>query len=187
MHHSIVFDFQEQCPSFEANVLIGEALMRIQEPDKAVKAFEDALELKPKDSALATRIAEALVASHEYQVRFRCCVNNVNTARNKKHIFNPNSNGVLLNRCGNCMHCTHVIGFYEMSSVVCCIFQRAIDFYHKAIRNNPEQLSLQIKLGEFLVWLKEDDQGISFLKKSIAATKTQGGGGVEQQSYTVDM
>lgn len=42
--------------------------MSIQEPEKAIKAFENALEINPKDSDLACRIAEALVTTHEYQV-----------------------------------------------------------------------------------------------------------------------
>lgn len=59
---------QEQHPGFETSLMLGEALMSIQEPEKAIKAFENALEINPKDSDLACRIAEALVTTHEYQV-----------------------------------------------------------------------------------------------------------------------
>jgi hypothetical protein len=47
--------------------MLGEALLAVQEPGQAVRAFEAALELSPHDSALACRIGKALVATHDYQ------------------------------------------------------------------------------------------------------------------------
>jgi cytochrome c-type biogenesis protein CcmH/NrfG len=38
-----------------------------QEPEKAVRAFEAALEFNPRDGELVTRIARALVTVHDYQ------------------------------------------------------------------------------------------------------------------------
>ncbi|GMH34337.1 hypothetical protein BSKO_02171 [Bryopsis sp. KO-2023] len=60
-------DLSERCPGFDTNLMLGEALMHIQEPEKAILAFESALELNPKDSDLACKIGQALVTTHEYQ------------------------------------------------------------------------------------------------------------------------
>lgn len=57
---------QEQRPGFDSHCLLGEALLAIQEPEKAVAAFEAALEFYPKDAALAVKCADALVAAHDY-------------------------------------------------------------------------------------------------------------------------
>lgn len=55
-----------QSKSVHSYILLGEAYMRIQEPDRALKAFEDALRLNPDDPALASRIGRALVTTHDY-------------------------------------------------------------------------------------------------------------------------
>jgi tetratricopeptide repeat protein 21B len=47
--------------------MLAEALMQIQEPEKAVKAYEDALAYQPKDSELISKIARALTTTHDYQ------------------------------------------------------------------------------------------------------------------------
>eukprot|EP00898_Chlorokybus_atmophyticus_P001805 jgi/Chlat1/2625/Chrsp178S02467 len=57
-----------------AHVRLGEALMRVQEPERAVAALEAALTIVSKNSsnnnaaaaALASRIGKALVATHDY-------------------------------------------------------------------------------------------------------------------------
>jgi Tfp pilus assembly protein PilF len=46
--------------------MLGEAFLAIQEPGKAVRSFEAALELHPKDADLAQKCAQAFVAAHEY-------------------------------------------------------------------------------------------------------------------------
>lgn len=38
--------------------MLGEAFLRIHEPEKAVKAFEDALKLSPKDLDLAVKVGK---------------------------------------------------------------------------------------------------------------------------------
>ena len=38
-----------------------------QEPEKAVRAFEDALEHQPKDVELIAKVARALTTTHDYQ------------------------------------------------------------------------------------------------------------------------
>ena len=45
---------------------LGEAYMRVSEPEKAIAAFEQALNRSPNDAALASRIGQVLVTTHEY-------------------------------------------------------------------------------------------------------------------------
>lgn len=59
-------------------ILLGQAYMQIQEPEKAIVAYQDALKLNPEDPALASRIGHALVATHDYQ----CAVQYYQTAVN---------------------------------------------------------------------------------------------------------
>ncbi len=40
--------------------------MSIQEPEKAIEVYEAALKKNPRDSALATKIGQALVKTHNY-------------------------------------------------------------------------------------------------------------------------
>ncbi|XP_015919309.1 tetratricopeptide repeat protein 21B isoform X1 [Parasteatoda tepidariorum] len=47
--------------------LLGDAFMKIQEPEKAVEAYEQALKQNPKDSDLASKIGTALVKTHNYE------------------------------------------------------------------------------------------------------------------------
>ncbi|MEW5313286.1 MAG: hypothetical protein WDW38_004868 [Sanguina aurantia] len=60
-------DLVDRDPSYDSNCMMGEAFMQIQEPEKAVRAFESALEFNPKDSELIARVARALVTTHDYQ------------------------------------------------------------------------------------------------------------------------
>ena len=56
----------DSAPTKQSHILLGEANMRIQEPDAAIRAFEAALALDPEDALLATRVGEALVSTHDY-------------------------------------------------------------------------------------------------------------------------
>ena len=47
---------QDHTPDYDSYCMLGEAFMQIQEPEKAVHAFESALELNPKDVDLITRV-----------------------------------------------------------------------------------------------------------------------------------
>jgi len=47
-------------------VLLGEAYMRIQQPAKAIKAYQDALAMDPTDPKLASKIGRALISTHDY-------------------------------------------------------------------------------------------------------------------------
>lgn len=60
-------DLVDHTPDYDSYCMLGEAFMQIQEPEKAVRAFESALEFNPKDVDLITRCARALVTSHDYQ------------------------------------------------------------------------------------------------------------------------
>lgn len=53
--------------SAETFILLGEAYMRIQAPESAIEAFENALRYNPKDSRLAEKIGKALVSTHDYR------------------------------------------------------------------------------------------------------------------------
>jgi tetratricopeptide repeat protein 21B len=52
--------------SMASYIHLGEAHMRIQEPDKAIDAYETALRKNPQNSALASKIGKALVSTHDY-------------------------------------------------------------------------------------------------------------------------
>ncbi|EFJ52945.1 hypothetical protein VOLCADRAFT_78980 [Volvox carteri f. nagariensis] len=60
-------DLVDHTPDYDSYCMLGEAFMQIQEPEKAVRAFESALDFNPKDVDLITRCARALVTSHDYQ------------------------------------------------------------------------------------------------------------------------
>ena len=53
-------------PTAQAYILLGEAYMRIVEPEKAIGAFESALQRTPGDASLASRIGKVLVTTHDY-------------------------------------------------------------------------------------------------------------------------
>lgn len=53
--------------SVENYLMFGEALMRIQEPEEAIKVYEKALRQKPDDLFLTKEIGRALVLTHDYQ------------------------------------------------------------------------------------------------------------------------
>merc|ERR1719446_906576 len=53
-------------PTTHSHVMLGEAYMKISEPEKAIAAFESALRKSPGDATLASRIGKVLVTTHEY-------------------------------------------------------------------------------------------------------------------------
>lgn len=61
------YDIVQQDDSVENYLLLGEALMRIQEPEEAIKVYEKALRQKPDDLFLTKEIGRALVLTHDYQ------------------------------------------------------------------------------------------------------------------------
>lgn len=56
----------EHCPGPESYLLFGDACMSIQEPDRAIDAYEKALNFNPKDSLLANKMGMALVKTHQF-------------------------------------------------------------------------------------------------------------------------
>uniref|UniRef100_A0A8C5BGI6 Tetratricopeptide repeat domain 21B n=1 Tax=Gadus morhua TaxID=8049 RepID=A0A8C5BGI6_GADMO len=56
----------EKMPSSHTFLLLGDAYMNIQEPDKAIQVYEQALQKNPNDGALARKIGKALIKTHNY-------------------------------------------------------------------------------------------------------------------------
>ncbi|XP_038077972.1 tetratricopeptide repeat protein 21B-like isoform X2 [Patiria miniata] len=56
----------EKQPSPETSLLLGDAYLNIQEPEKAIEIYEAALKKNPRDSALASKIGSALIKTHQY-------------------------------------------------------------------------------------------------------------------------
>lgn len=48
-------------------LLLGDAYMKIQEPEKAIEVYETVLRRNPGDLTLASKMGEALVKTHEYE------------------------------------------------------------------------------------------------------------------------
>ena len=59
-------DLVEKNPSVHTHILLGDAYKRINMPDEAIEAYEQALGLNPKDSKLARRIGKAMLSTHDY-------------------------------------------------------------------------------------------------------------------------
>ena len=59
-------DIIEVSPTYENYKALGDAFMRIQEPDDAVMAYERALHMNNADEELIRLIGQALVATHDY-------------------------------------------------------------------------------------------------------------------------
>nr|DBA19793.1 TPA: hypothetical protein GDO54_015570 [Pyxicephalus adspersus] len=59
-------DLVEKVPSSHTYLLLGDAYMNIQEPEKAIDVYEQALKKNPKDGTLASKIGKALIKTHNY-------------------------------------------------------------------------------------------------------------------------
>uniref|UniRef100_A0A8C9YUL6 Tetratricopeptide repeat domain 21B n=1 Tax=Sander lucioperca TaxID=283035 RepID=A0A8C9YUL6_SANLU len=66
LYASCYREMVEKLPSPHTYLLLGDAYMNIQEPEKAIEVFEQALKKNPKDGALASKIGKALVKTHNY-------------------------------------------------------------------------------------------------------------------------
>ena len=62
----ILRELAEKYPSPQTSLLLGDAYMSIQEPEKAIEIYEKALKKNPRDSALASKIGQAMVKTHQY-------------------------------------------------------------------------------------------------------------------------
>lgn len=56
----------EKFPTTQSFLLLGDAYMNIQEPERAIEVYEQALKKNPRDSVLARKIGQALVKTHHY-------------------------------------------------------------------------------------------------------------------------
>ncbi|KAM4731833.1 tetratricopeptide repeat protein 21B [Anableps anableps] len=66
LYASCYREMVEKLPSPHTYLLLGDAYMNIQEPEKAIEVYEQALKKNPKDGALASKIGKALVKTHNY-------------------------------------------------------------------------------------------------------------------------
>ncbi|KAL4636202.1 tetratricopeptide repeat protein 21B [Arapaima gigas] len=66
LYASCYRDLVEKLPSPHTYLLLGDAYMNIQEPEKAIEIYEQALKKNPKDGAVASKIGKALVKTHNY-------------------------------------------------------------------------------------------------------------------------
>ncbi|XP_033124188.1 tetratricopeptide repeat protein 21B-like [Anneissia japonica] len=66
LYASCYRELVEKHPSPHTSLLLGDAYMSIQEPEKAIEVYEQALKRNPRDSSLASKIGQALVKTHQY-------------------------------------------------------------------------------------------------------------------------
>ncbi|XP_072174244.1 tetratricopeptide repeat protein 21B-like [Diadema setosum] len=66
LYASCYRELAEKYPSSQTSILLGDAYMSIQEPEKAIEVYEKALKKSPRDSALASKIGQGLVKTHQY-------------------------------------------------------------------------------------------------------------------------
>uniref|UniRef100_A0A671XGP1 Tetratricopeptide repeat domain 21B n=1 Tax=Sparus aurata TaxID=8175 RepID=A0A671XGP1_SPAAU len=66
LYASCYREMVEKLPSPHTYLLLGDAYINIQEPEKAIEVYEQALKKNPKDGALASKIGKALVKTHNY-------------------------------------------------------------------------------------------------------------------------
>ncbi|XP_014296947.1 tetratricopeptide repeat protein 21B [Microplitis demolitor] len=67
--HSFAKCFRElvdHCPGPRTFSMLGDAYMAIQEPDRAIEAYEESLKNNPGDKTLASKMGKALVKTHQY-------------------------------------------------------------------------------------------------------------------------
>ncbi|XP_075068271.1 tetratricopeptide repeat protein 21A [Mixophyes fleayi] len=60
-------ELSEQLPGAHTSLLLGDAYMNIQEPEKALEVYDQAQRKKPKDATLTSRVGLSLVKTHQYK------------------------------------------------------------------------------------------------------------------------
>ncbi|XP_056375625.1 tetratricopeptide repeat protein 21A isoform X2 [Hyla sarda] len=60
-------ELSEQLPGAHTSLLLGDAYMNIQEPEKALEVYDQAQRKKPNDATLAKRVGLSLVKTHQYK------------------------------------------------------------------------------------------------------------------------
>ncbi|GCC22011.1 hypothetical protein chiPu_0000395 [Chiloscyllium punctatum] len=66
LYASCYRDLVDKLPGPHTYLLLGDAYMNIQEPEKAIDVYEQALKKNPRDGTLASKIGKALVKTHNY-------------------------------------------------------------------------------------------------------------------------
>lgn len=66
LYASCYRELYDKHPNTQTSLLLGDAYMSIQEPEKAIEVYETALKKNPKDASLASKIGQALVKTHNY-------------------------------------------------------------------------------------------------------------------------
>ncbi|KAM6170606.1 tetratricopeptide repeat protein 21A [Rhynchocyon petersi] len=56
----------ENLPGPHTNLLLGDAFMNVQEPEKALEVYDEAYRKNPHDASLISRIGQAYVKTHQY-------------------------------------------------------------------------------------------------------------------------
>ncbi|KAJ8418795.1 hypothetical protein AAFF_G00002940 [Aldrovandia affinis] len=56
----------EDVPGPHSSILLGDAYMKMEEPEKAIEVYQGALKKTPSDATLARKIGQALVKTHQY-------------------------------------------------------------------------------------------------------------------------
>ncbi|XP_075683454.1 tetratricopeptide repeat protein 21A [Rhinoderma darwinii] len=60
-------ELSEQLPGAHTSLLLGDAYMNIQEPEKALEVYDQAQRKKPNDATLAKRVGLSLVKTHQFK------------------------------------------------------------------------------------------------------------------------
>ncbi|KXJ11499.1 tetratricopeptide repeat protein 21B [Exaiptasia diaphana] len=66
LYASVYRELVDKNPSPHTCLLLGDAYMSIQEPEKAIEVYESAIKRNPRDGALASKIGQAYVKTHHY-------------------------------------------------------------------------------------------------------------------------
>jgi len=66
LYASVYRELVEKNPVPQTYLLLGDAYMSIQEPEKAIDVYETALKRNPRDGSLASKIGQALIKTHQY-------------------------------------------------------------------------------------------------------------------------
>eukprot|EP00794_Sanderia_malayensis_P003381 gene3381-3871_t len=66
LYASVYRELVEKDPVPQSYLLLGDAYMKIQEPEKAIDVYQTALKKNPRDGTLASKIGQALIKTHQY-------------------------------------------------------------------------------------------------------------------------
>uniref|UniRef100_A0A158P5Q0 TPR_21 domain-containing protein n=1 Tax=Angiostrongylus cantonensis TaxID=6313 RepID=A0A158P5Q0_ANGCA len=96
----------KSAPTSATYALLGDAYMSVQEPDKAIEAYEMALKMQTKDMVLAEKIGEAYVLCHLYAKAVNFYESVMNTTKDKRMRLKLAD---LLHKLGNNEKCMRIL------------------------------------------------------------------------------